>query len=78
MKRYSIMPPLSIDDPLLVLAIMPPVEDRDRVGDPGVRDPHAPCADFIPGEPNGALCLGDGHYLCWECERLVPYKEDEE
>lgn len=77
MKRYSILPPLSDDDTLLVFAIMPPVEDRDCVGDPGVRDPHAPCIDFTPGEPCGTLCLGDGHYLCGECEKWVP-REDEE
>jgi hypothetical protein len=38
----------------------------ERVGDPGVRDPDAPCAEFEPGEPAGR-CDTDGHYMCREC-----------
>jgi hypothetical protein len=37
-----------------------------RVGDPGVRDPDAPCTEFEPGEPAGR-CETDGHYMCREC-----------
>ncbi|MGH9966565.1 MAG: hypothetical protein ACREBG_01860 [Pyrinomonadaceae bacterium] len=40
-------------------------------GQPGVRDPDFPCAEFAPGEPNGR-CSSDGHYLCHECKHLDP------
>lgn len=46
-----------------------------RIGDPGVRDPEAPCEVFDP-LPEGVYpsgrgdCMGDGHYLCHECSRL--------
>ncbi len=35
-------------------------------GEIGVRDPGAPCRDFVPGEPVGR-CDTDGHYMCREC-----------
>jgi hypothetical protein len=35
-------------------------------GQPGVRDPDAPCAEFDPGDPDGE-CRTDGHYMCREC-----------
>jgi hypothetical protein len=38
----------------------------DRIGDPGVRDPDAPCSEFEPGDPDGR-CETDGHYMCREC-----------
>lgn len=40
-----------------------------RVGDPGVRDPDAPCEHYEPGSPKGTPhdCDGDGHYLCERC-----------
>jgi hypothetical protein len=36
-------------------------------GAPGVRDPEAPCEEFVPGTPDGN-CGTDGHYMCHECE----------
>lgn len=39
------------------------------VGVPGERDPDYPCAEFLPGKPDGD-CASDGHYLCQECEHL--------
>lgn len=42
-------------------------ESAARVGDTGVRDPSAPCAEFEPGEPDGR-CETDGHYMCRECK----------
>lgn len=41
----------------------------------GVRDPDHPCTVFDP-TPDGLVgyggghCMGDGHYLCHECEEL--------
>lgn len=51
-----------------------------RIGDPGVRDPDAPCDAFDPlpeGKyPNGrGDCMGDGHYLCRECSLLSAESE---
>lgn len=39
------------------------------VGRPGERDPENPCVEFLPGSPAGQ-CLGDGHYLCNECDQF--------
>jgi len=48
-------------------------------GTPGVRDRDAPCELFQPGTPAGdGSCLGDGHYLCHECEHMTPEDGDEE
>lgn len=43
------------------------LNDRPHIGAPGVRDPANPCDHFAPKQRD---CLGDGHYLCDECERL--------
>jgi len=49
---------------------------QGRMGDPGVRDPNARCELFCPGTPQGrGECLGDGHYLCQECEMWTPEEE---
>lgn len=49
---------------------------RQRVGDPYIRDPEHPCNVFYPGEPDeGNDCLGDGHYLCYECAHWKPWEE---
>lgn len=56
------------------------VEDR-RVpdGTPGVRDVDAPCELFRLGTPTGTgRCLGDGHYLCHECEGWTPEVNDDD
>lgn len=43
---------------------------RERLGDPGVRDPDLPCREFEPGSPGSGECESDGHYLCVECRWL--------
>lgn len=43
-----------------------------KLGDPGVRDPTAPCARFEPGSARYGGCIGDGHYLCQECVYWAP------
>jgi hypothetical protein len=42
------------------------VNGRAVLGQPGMRDPDAPCDDFNPGTPSGE-CRTDGHYMCDEC-----------
>jgi hypothetical protein len=47
-------------------------------GMPGVRDQDAQCELCEPGTPAGdGSCLGDGHYLCDECEHMTKDVEDE-
>lgn len=52
-----------------------------RAGDPGVRDPEHPCAEFRPTPdidylglrvtaPGTGQCDSDGHYLCGGCAHL--------
>jgi hypothetical protein len=43
---------------------------RGSVGDPGVRDPDAPCSDYAPG-PGAGDCGGDGHHLCRGCRHFA-------
>lgn len=35
-----------------------------------LRDPDAPCAEYLPGAPSTEDCAGDGHYLCSGCVHL--------
>lgn len=59
------------------------VNDRDIVGAPGVRDPQARCAEYLPTvdpEPDWlglrvtasgyGSCSTDGHYLCVGCQHI--------
>lgn len=44
------------------------VNGRTFFGQPGVRDPDAPCDAFAPGTPEASgRCSTDGHYMCDEC-----------
>ena len=39
-------------------------------GIPGHRDPESPCSAYAPRPKrydDFQDCMGDGHYLCWEC-----------
>lgn len=49
-----------------------------NLGDPGVRDPSAPCCQYEPGVPQGHECEGDGHYLCKQCLHLYPADPEKE
>jgi hypothetical protein len=59
------------------------VNGRVYLGAPGVRDPGAPCDDYLPTvdpEPDWlglrvtasgfGSCDGDGHYLCVGCQHV--------
>ena len=47
-------------------------------GVPGIRDQNSPCEMFKPGVPSEyGCCLGDGHYLCYECEDMIPDENEE-
>lgn len=57
------------------------VNERTMFGQPGVRDPEAPCEVFDPVEdidwlglrvaaPGDGDCDSDGHYLCYGCAHL--------
>lgn len=58
---------------------VPKLGPRVPDGIPHVRDAGAPCEYFVPGTPAGnGACLGDGHYLCQECEEMTPEVDDED
>lgn len=40
------------------------------------RDDEHPCPEYVPGEPAGTMCMGDGHYLCQECSNYVPEQSE--
>lgn len=65
-------------DALAQLSQWVPRLERVPDGTPGVRDQNAVCEYFTPGIPAGTGgCLGDGHYLCEECENMTPEDDDE-
>jgi hypothetical protein len=54
-----------------------PLIPRQPDGLSGLRSLDSPCELFLPGEPMPeGECLGDGHYLCKECDNLTIAMED--
>lgn len=51
------------------------VNNIQAVGAPGLRDPDSPCSYFKPegDDVTDSIreCLGDGHYMCGECQNLT-------
>lgn len=71
-ELYEELPMPTLDDVLEERRAEREKDSKQYLGDPGVRDPDAPCDVFKPGRPNGD-CASDGHYLCDECEERMPY-----
>ena len=54
-----------------------PLPGTGPLGEPGERDPDAPCEGYQPGIPGHGDCESDGHYLCYTDPGCVHFRAKE-